>query len=87
LSGLRAEAYVGAGDGKDEIDQHAAVQGKFLNRFRLDDFADTRIRGAEDVGCGIHINSLFHSADLQGNLESQFLSDFDMQDLLDRREA
>ena len=46
FAGLRAEAHVCSGDGQHKIQQHASIEGQFLNRLRLDDLADTGIGGA-----------------------------------------
>ena len=64
LSSLGAETDVGAGNREDKIDQHATVEGQFLNGFRFDDLADGGIGGVKDLRSGTDLDTLSHGADL-----------------------
>ena len=64
LSRLGAETDVGAGNREDKIDQHATVEGQFLNGFRFDDLADGGVGGVKDLRSGTDLDTLSHGADL-----------------------
>jgi hypothetical protein len=68
LSGLGAEADVSAGNGEDKIDQHAAIQRQFLDRFRLDHFADSSIPCVQDVTGCVDVNALLNRPNFERNI-------------------
>ena len=78
---MRAEANVRAGDGKHQIDQHAAIQRKFANGFGFDDFADTGISCVQDFAGRSYADALGDGSELERNIQGKFLADFETDGL------
>ena len=66
-----------AGNGENEVDQHAAVQWQIADRLGLDDFADAGIGGVEDFRHTLYLSRLLNRADFERNCDGQALAHFE----------
>ncbi len=87
LAALRAEADVSTGDGEYKVDQHAAVEGQFLDRLGFDDLTDAGVGGAQDVARSADLDTFLHRSDLEGDVDGQLLTDFQTNRLVHRGKA
>jgi hypothetical protein len=68
---------VRAGDGEDEVDEHAAVQGEGIDRFLIDDCADAGILGLQQFARGFHADALLVAAEVEFEIDGGLLTDFE----------
>jgi hypothetical protein len=64
-----------------KIDQHAAIERQLLDGLGFNDFADTGVRRAENIGGTGDLDSLLDCANLEGDVDFELLSYFKMQGL------
>jgi hypothetical protein len=70
-------ADVRVGHGERQVDQHAAIQRQFLNRLRLDHFAEAHVLRLQHLGGPDHGNGLVLLTQLQREIEPHVLADLE----------
>ena len=86
VASLSSVADVRARNGKDQINQHPAVEGKIRNRRGLDDFSYSGFVRMDCFRNTADFNRLFRRFDLQANIHGELLRDFEPQRLRRRAE-
>jgi len=72
---------MGAGNGENQVNQHAAVERQFADGLRFDDFADARVGCPEDLAARRNFHVLGQTADFQADFNGYFLRNLQPQRL------
>jgi len=81
-------AHVRAGNGENEINEHAAVEGKITDRGRLYDFADAGVDCVQYIGGGgVYLDNGGGGRELEREVEFELLAYFEANRASELREA
>ena len=79
VAGLGAVTLMRAGNSEHQVNQHSAVERKFLDGYRFDHLTQGGVRGMERWGLGADFHYILGSGHLQREIQRQLLAHFKLQ--------